>query len=237
MHLDVLDLNGFYKEPLGRVARQLIAAHIEELWDNARGQTVLGTGYAAPFLRPFLGEAYRVILAMPEQQGVIRWPGGEPSRTFLVNDSHLPLADASIDKALVVHSLEMSCAPNVMLRELWRVLAPEGRLLLVVPNRRGLWARLDTTPFGHGHPYSHGQLERLLSDCLYAPANWTSALFMPPLGWRSVLKTANAWERMGARAWPAFSGVLMVEAQKQLYAPVGRTVGARSPRAVEAREP
>ena len=237
MHLDVLDLNSFYQEPLGRVARHHITSRVRELWDNARGQTVLGTGYGVPFLRPFLGEAYRVILAMPEQQGVIRWPGGEPSCTFLVNDSHLPLADASVDKALAVHSLEMSCAPNVMLRELWRVLAPEGRLLLVVPNRRGLWAMLDTTPFGHGHPYSQGQIERLLSDCLYTPTNWTSALFMPPVGWRSVLKTANAWERVGARAWPAFSGVLMVEAQKQLYAPVARAVEARASRAVEAGKP
>jgi SAM-dependent methyltransferase len=237
MHLDVLDLNSFYREPLGRVARHLLAHHIRRLWSNTCGQTVLGTGYAVPFLRPFLGEAYRVILAMPEQQGVIRWPVGEPSCTFLVNDSHLPLADASVDKALVVHSLEMSCSPNVMLRELWRVLAPEGRLLLVVPNRRGLWARLDTTPFGHGHPYSHGQLERLLSDCLYTPTSWTSALFLPPLGWRSVLKTAKAWERVGARAWPAFSGVLMVEAQKQLYAPVGGAAKVRSPRVVEAGKP
>ena len=42
--------------------------------------------------------------------------------------------------------LEWSEKPRDLLRELWRVLAPNGRLLLVVPNRRGLWARVDTTP-------------------------------------------------------------------------------------------
>ncbi|MEJ2117834.1 MAG: methyltransferase domain-containing protein [Alphaproteobacteria bacterium] len=237
MYLDVLDLKHFYQEPLGAMARHLLTARIRELWSNTRGQTVLGTGYAAPFLRPFLGEAYRVILGMPEKQGVIRWPEGEPSRTFLINDKHLPLADASVDKALAVHSLEMSCAPNIMLRELWRVLVPEGRLLIVVPNRRGLWARFDTTPYGHGHPYSQGQLEHLLSECLYTPTNWAPSLFMPPLGWRAALKTATAWERVGARAWPVFSGVLMVEAQKQLYAPVGRAAKVRAARMVEAGKP
>ena len=117
------------------------------------------------------------------------------------------------------------------------MLVPEGRLLLVVPNRRGLWARFDTAPFGHGHPFSQGQLERLLEDRLYTPTNWAPALFMPPLGWRTVLKTASAWGRIGARAWPVFSGVLMVETQKQLYAPVGRAEKTRSARVVEADAP
>lgn len=234
MHLDVLEMHSFYATPLGSVAQHLLTHRIRALWGNARGESLLGTGYAAPFMRPFLGEARRVMLAMPEQQGVIRWPPDGPSRTFLASDTQLPLADASVDKVLAVHSLEVCGAANAMLREIWRVLVPEGRLLLVVPNRRGLWARFDFTPFGQGHPYSRGQLERLLGECLYTPTAWAPALFMPPLSWRAVLKAAVAWERMGLYAWPAFSGVLMVEAQKQLYAPVGG-LEARAARVVRAK--
>lgn len=227
MYLDVQELSAFYHSPLGIVARRLIARRIRALWPDARGEDVLGLGFAAPYLRPFLAEARRVILAMPEQQGAIRWPHDTPSASFLTSDTQLPLADASVNKVLAVHCLEVCNAANAVLREVWRVLAPAGRLLLVVPNRRGLWARFDTTPFGQGHPYSRGQLERLLRDCLYDTAGWTSSLFMPPLRWRIVLNTAVALERAGHYAWPGFSGVLIVEAQKELYLPVGRPVQAK----------
>lgn len=220
MHLDVLELYEFYHSGLGQMARRLITHRIRQVWPDVSGDSVLGTGFAAPFMRPLLAEAKRVVLAMPEEQGVIRWPHDAASCTFLTSQTQLPLADASINKVLAVHSLEACGAPNVMLRELWRVLAPEGRLLLIVPNRRGIWARFDTTPFGQGHPYSRRQLKRLLSECLFAPISWAPGLFMPPLNWRIVLKTAMAWERAGHYAWPRFSGVLMVEAQKHLYAPI-----------------
>jgi SAM-dependent methyltransferase len=220
MHLDVQELYDFYRSLRGQVARRLIAHHIRTFWPDVSRENLLGIGYAVPFVRPFLAEAQRLILAMPEEQGVIRWPHDQSSCTVLTNERQLPLADASMHKVLAVHSLETSNAPNLLLRELWRVLMPEGRLLLIVPNRRGLWARFDTTPFGQGHPYSRRQLEQLLDECMYAPTSYSPGLFMPPMNWRIILKTAVAWERAGLFAWPSFSGVLMVEAQKHLYAPL-----------------
>jgi SAM-dependent methyltransferase len=198
-------------------------------------------------MRPFLQEAGRVIAVMPEDQGAIHWPAEGASRAILASETELPLPDASIDRVLVVHSLEMAGSPRPLLREIWRVLAPEGKVLLVVPNRRGLWARFDHTPFGHGRPYSRGQLERLLASAMFAPTGWSPTLFMPPLGWRIVLNTAVGLERAGYYAWPRFCGVLMTEAQKNLYAPIVepakeaasrlRTANAVSPRLrVEARE-
>ena len=114
-----------------------------------------------------------------------------------------------------------------LLREMWRVLKPEGRLLLIVPNRRGVWARIDTTPFGHGRPYSRGQLERLLGDALFTPLEWASALFMPPLDRPWLLRWATAFERVGARLWPGFAGVIIVEARKELMGAVPKTAPAR----------
>ena len=116
----------------------------------------------------------------------------------------LPLADASVDRLLGVHCLEASERVGPLLREMWRVLTPEGRLLLIVPNRRGIWARLDTTPFGHGRPYSRGQLERLLTDALFTPLEWTSALFMPPLDRQWLVRWATA---LRARRRAAVAGL------------------------------
>ena len=220
MRPDVEEVRNFYKTQLGGVARRLLVHRIRALWPDVRGQTVLGLGYAAPFMRPFLPEAERVIAVMPEDQGATRWPLEGPSRVILASETELPLRDASVHKVLAVHSLEMAGSPRPLLREIWRVLAPEGKLLLVVPNRRGLWARFDSTPFGHGRPYSRGQLERLLDSAMFAPAGWSPTLFMPPLGWRIVLNTAVGLERAGSYAWPRFCGMLVVEAQKHLYAPI-----------------
>ena len=248
MRPDVEEVRNFYQTQLGVVARRLLVHRIRALWPDVRGQTVLGLGYAAPFMRPFLQEARRVIAVMPEDQGAVNWPAEGPSRVILANETALPLRDASVDRVLAVHSLEMAGSPRPLLREIWRVLAPEGRVLLVVPNRRGLWARFDNTPFGHGRPYSRGQLERLLASAMFASSGWTPMLFMPPLGWRVVMKTAIGWERAGSYAWPRFCGVLAVEAQKHLYAPIMepaketmaklRTAKAAMPRAclVAARE-
>ena len=220
MRPDVEEVRNFYKSQLGAVARRLLVHRIRALWPNVQGQTILGLGYAAPFMRPFLQEAGRVIAVMPEDQGAVHWPAEGPSRAILASETELPLRDASVDKVLAVHSLEMTGSPRPLLREIWRVLAPEGRLLLVVPNRRGLWARFDHTPFGHGRPYSHSQLDRLLASAMFAPAGWSPMLFMPPLGWRIVLNTAVGIERAGSYAWPRFCGVLAVEAEKHLYAPI-----------------
>ena len=139
----------------------------------------------------------------------------------------LPLADASVDRLLAVHCLETCERVGPLLREIWRVLTPEGRVLLIVPNRRGIWARLDTTPFGHGRPYSRGQLERLLNDALFSPLEWTSALFMPPIDRKWLVRWSTAFERVGARLWPGFAGVIIVEARKELMGAIPKAAPAR----------
>jgi hypothetical protein len=109
-----------------------------------------------------------------------------------------------------------------MLREIWRVLSPQGRVMLVVPNRRSIWARSDTTPFGHGRPYSRAQLEQLLENAMFTIASWNYALHAPPIEREFVLRSITGLERLGARFWPGIGGVIMVEGRKELIAPTGR---------------
>lgn len=221
MYPDVVDLREFYARPLGAVARRLIGARIRSRWGDVAGMSVFGLGYATPYLAAFRGEAERVGALMPAAQGVAVWPRDGARQAALVEEHRLPLPDSAADRLLVVHSLENCERLRPMLREAWRVLAPQGRVLLVVPNRRGIWARFDTTPFGHGRPYSRGQIARLLRDAMFTPLDWTQALYMPPLNLNVLLRYAAAWERLGALLWPAFSGVLIVEATKQIYASTG----------------
>lgn len=220
MHLDVIDLHAFYSSPLGQAASQIIGARVRQFWPNLAGLTVLGIGYATPYLAAFQDEAARTIAMMPAPLGVIHWPGESRNLTGLADETQLPFADASIDRILLVHSLETSEHLRPALRELWRVLAPGGKLLLAAPNRIGLWARLETTPFGHGRPFSRLQLTNLLRDCLFSPEQWASVLYMPPLGPRLMFGAPAKWEHIGKLLWPRFAGVWLVEASKQIYAPI-----------------
>jgi SAM-dependent methyltransferase len=227
MHLDAIDLNEFYARPLGAVVRRLLGARLRARWGDVKGERVLGLGFATPYLGAFRAEAASLGALMPAEQGVIHWPERGRSASVLVDETELPLADASADRILLVHVLEWTEDTRGLLRELWRVLAPNGRLLLIVPNRRGLWARVDTTPFGYGSPFSRSQLAKLLKEAMFSPEEWQNALYMPPFNWRILLKWPIFWERLGLVLWPAFSGVIMVEATKQVYAAMPVRVRAK----------
>jgi SAM-dependent methyltransferase len=229
MRVDVNDLRAFYARPLGGAVRRLIGHRIRARWRNVAGLTVVGLGYATPYLGPYRAEAETLSAFMPATQGALVWPSTGETKSVLVNEEALPLLDSSVDRMLVVHCLEGAERVGPLLREVWRVLAPEGRLLLVVPNRRSVWARVETTPLGHGRPYSRGQLERLLVEAMFAPFDWSWALHMPPIERAVVLRSATAFERVGARIWPSIGGVMLVEARKELVAPTGRRARVRVP--------
>jgi len=218
MRIDIIDLRDFYETDLGIAVRRIVRREIRNVWPDMAGLDCLGLGYATPFLGVFRPLANRVLNFMPAAQGVMRWPADGGSVTTLVEETSLPLADASIDRILLVHALENSESVRSMMREIWRVLSPGGRLMIITPNRRGIWARIDTTPFGHGRPFSRRQLNELMRDSQFTPIRWARTLYTPPFAFDFLARSSGAWEKIGNRLWPQFSGLLMLEASKQIYA-------------------
>jgi SAM-dependent methyltransferase len=211
-------MQAFYASPLGESAQRLTSARIAALWPHAKGLDVLGLGYATPYLAAFHKDARRTIAAMPAAQGAEPWPETGPGLSALVDEARLPFADCVFDRVLLAHALEETDAPRPFLRELWRVMAPEGRLIVIAANRLGLWARADKTPFGHGRPYSRSKLARLLNDSLLEPTASAFALHAPPWAPRAA---ANGLERLGQASGAPFGGVLLMEAVKRLSAQPG----------------
>jgi SAM-dependent methyltransferase len=219
MYNDVIDLKNFYGSNLGQIARRLIRRKIRTIWPDVSGMSVMGLGYATPYLRPFYSEADKVFALMPAQQGATHWPEEGFNLTVLSDDVELPLQNSSIDRILMVHSVECTEHLRSMLDEAWRVLTGNGRLLVVVPNRRGLWSRFERTPFGHGQPYSTSQLSRMLRNNMFASNQVARALFVPPYDWRVIVCSAYGLEDLGSRWLNHLGGVVMIEASKQIYAP------------------
>lgn len=225
MRRDVLELRQFYASRLGRAAREMVARKVEETWGDAQGMDVLALGYATPFLGPIAEAARRVVAAMPAQQGVEIWPLRAPNLACLTGEDALPFPNAMFDRILVAHGIEESPDAPALLREVWRVLAPSGRVVVATAARNGLWANAEKTPFGHGRPYTRSQLADLLREAELEPTSWTRALYVPPVDW--MAGWAEGFEQAGSRLWPGFAGIVLTEAVKQTFAVKPKAVRVR----------
>lgn len=228
MRRGIDELRRFYGEPAGALVRRLLARRLADAWGEADNCDVLGIGYATPWLDAFVG-ARRVIAAMPAGQGAEQWPVAGKNRTLLVDDRRLPFPAGSFDRVLLIHALEEADDPSALLTEAVRAMAPAGRIILATAARGGLWARAEATPFGHGRPFTRGQLERLVREVGLEPTAWSQTLYAPP--WGPLLPMADGLEQIGRRLIPGAAGVILLEATRHAYArarPVGQTRRVRS---------
>ncbi len=215
MPQDVRDLAAFYESPLGQLARRAILREVQNFWPDLRNYRLLGYGFALPYLPAFRG-VERAIAAMPAPVGAIAWPE-DKNAALLCEEDALPFPDVFFDRILIIHGLESSESLRALMRQLWRVLAPEGRILLVAPNRASLWAQVQRSPFGHGRPFSKVELEGLMKEALFEPGRWARALYAPPF--ETVTGSGKNWETVGRRLFGGIGGVHVVEAAKSLYSP------------------
>lgn len=225
--MNVVELRQFYASPLGKATHRLLAAKLLPALELPSDAILLGLGYATPYL----DQDFHHLAFMLARQGVISWPKEGPQKSALVDELDLPLPDNSVELALVIHGLEFSESPIELLQEIWRVLTPQGRLILVVPNRSGLWAASDASPFGFGQPFSRTQLWALLKEAQFSFTRMEPALIVPPRAKLAGMSIAPNIEKYGKTLLGHLSGVIVVEATKQVYAySAGRRVRRSLPR-------
>lgn len=217
---------GFYATARGRLAARLVRERLGRLWPSAAGLAVLGVGYPLPYLRLWQPAARLCLAAVTTAPPPAAWPPDPPSRTCAVDDGRLPFGDLLFDRVLLVHGVEVAAHGPRLLREVWRVLRDDGRLIVVAPNRRGAWAHLESTPFGQGQPFSRGQIDRLLAAHAFRVEQRDAALFVPPLPGGLVLGGARACEATGRAVLPQFGGVTITEAVKDMFAAIPLLPGA-----------
>ena len=211
-------LDRFYQSQIGTLSADLISQRILDLWGNCADLRLLGLGYATPLLKHWQSHARTCIAALPAPWQAARMDQAGGQALCRIAESRLPFREAVFDRILFLHALEEADNPRHLLREAWRVLAPEGRMLVITTNRKSLWSLDESKPYGHGRPWTRRQLSRFLNDCLFDVSASTTAVHMPPLNWPLITAAANAWERAGEALLPGLGGVVMVEAVKHLHA-------------------
>ena len=203
----------FYASPRGMTAAAVLRDRMAAFWPDLGGMAVLGLGYAEPYLTLWRDTAYRCVSASPASRAPV--PGGH---ACVVLEDRLPFPDLSFDRILLIHGVDEAGDARRLLREVWRVLKDDGRILVAAPNRLGLWAHVETTPFGQGRPYSYQQIAGLLAAGMFRAERRDAALFVPPVTARFLLRGWEIWEQAGHALARDLAGVILVEAVKDAYA-------------------
>lgn len=247
---DINTIRNFYLSPLGNIAIENIAERIFAIWPDIKqvqkaksSEYVAGIGYACPYFSKTINvddkTADNVLLQnmfciMPAAQGASFWPKNYMNRTLLAKEYELPFADEQFDKILIIHALEHTNDTRHFMREIWRVLKPNGKIIIIVPNRIGLWAHAEHTPFGSGKTFSTEQLKVLLTDGMFKPTNFDTALHFFPSQFSFVQKLSSTFDKFGRKFFKPCGGIVIAEATKQLYAATPDKVSLKSKKLVAA---
>lgn len=221
MSIDIVNLRQFYSSPLGRKVRRRLRRLVRDRWHTLSGHNTVGVGYTTDVL-PLPSNAEqkdsRIVALMPDAQGAIYWPVDAANHSVLADVLRPPFMPASLHRVVLMHVLEVCPAPHELLQVWWQFLAPGGRMILIVPNRHGIWARFGATPFCSGNAYTVAQLRQLLNDAAFTVRDVRSACFAPPSTHPLWLNLFGVLEWLGASFIPRMGGVLIIEAEKQIYA-------------------
>ncbi|MDJ0921105.1 MAG: methyltransferase domain-containing protein [Henriciella sp.] len=235
MRQSAATLQTFYSTRLGHAASGLIGQRLLDLWGACEGHSVLVVGYPPPISKLWIDTARACVGVLPEGMGDLTASSARGGIVTTSPENRLPFSDNVFDRIVLLHALEEADSPRRMMRDVWRVLAPEGRVVVVAANRRNFWSINDSQAFGHGRPWTRRQLIRFLGDGLFDITASTTAVYMPPLNWRIITAAARSWERVGEAVLPGLGGVVLVEAVKRLYAKPGGSAPATVNQAAPAQ--
>lgn len=220
MHVSAASLKAFYESKIGQVVRRILQRRLREIWPDVEGLSCVGLGYAAPYMPV---KAQRSVVFMNAETSAHCWPCEQnaANRAALIDPAAIPVGAERFDRAIMIHHLEHIQKLKDNLQEAWHILRPHGRLLVIVPNRHGLWARADWSPFGSGMPFSLSQILYYLESCDFKTVQVQEALFLPPRQRGLPLKFAAFLEQSLRYCLPVVAGVHLIEVQKEVHNPQG----------------
>ncbi len=223
MSMDVAEIESFYQRPEGMFIADLLYQDLgllQTIW------TQMAESGGAPLDKIAVGFPFALLeshhlpaVLMPAETGALAWSGADGIAVASIDSAAWPLATEMCDRMIILHALEHVRDQQGFLDEAWRCLRGSGELILIVPHRRGFWARSDKTPFGQGHPFSRRQIRRQLDQAGFEVAELKPSLFIPAFGLSLTNGVRHRINRLGRYIWPMFGGVLIIRAIKKLYSP------------------
>jgi SAM-dependent methyltransferase len=194
----------------------LESACVQRLLSDTFGYYLVQIGVTESFRDAMASSRIRHRILMPCEQ-----PSGHGGREIVGLPSRLPLASDSIDALLLPHTLDFSPDPHAVLREVERVLIPEGRVIVLGFNALsawGLWSLLrgsGTQVPWCGRFRTAYQIEDWLSVLGFDIELREHIMFRPPFR-RALGPSCAAFDTLGGRLWPILGGVYLIRAVKRV---------------------
>ncbi len=162
--------------------------------------------------------------------------GAEPGVALAADLAQLPLATSSIDLVLMPHVLEFARDPHQILREVERVLMPEGQVVICGFNPFSLWGLRRRFPASgipwRGRYLSLPRIKDWLALLGFEANRGCFGCYAPPAAQRKWINRFAFMERAGDRWWPIAGGVYIIQAVKRvqgmrLVTPAWRTAAVK----------
>jgi SAM-dependent methyltransferase len=157
-------------------------------------------------------------------------PATSSLRVALLTDSAaLPFPENSLDLVLLPHTLELSSDPHATLREVERVLVPEGRVVISGLNPASLWGlRQRRARFyqrlGYGELFlpeagehiGYWRLRDWLRLLSFEVESGQFGCYRPAVGSQASLERFAWMDKVGQRWWPIFGALYFLVAVKRV---------------------
>jgi len=219
--------SSYYSSPLGVMSRRFIRNKTYQFWPELRHYSLLGIGYAQPYLNRYMHQAERTLLSMPRVDDMKPFLYEDKNTLCITDLEEQPFPNQFFDRILIIHCLEFMGDVPKLLKECHRMLKPNGRILIIVPNRHSMWSRADATPFGNGSPFTPEQIKRYITESDFQIERMETALFTPPRNSAFIRKLSPLIEKYGPYAFFRFGGVHIIEVSKQVFATITPDKGSR----------
>lgn len=225
MRINLAKIDNFYKSRLGIYVQKQLVSSLSTMLESAgqKSKTCILSAASFPYMHA-VDEMKRCTLQAYHDQTI--WPEQGQGHYVMTDRTHWPYRAEDADFVVLFHDIEFAEDADVYLREAWRVLKGEGRLIILFPNRSGKWARYDNTPFGLGYPFTLEQMEKLLSSAHFTIDKVERKLFYGPYAPQSLIGRLHRTitEALGLYCLIQ-PGLYMICASKHIYAPT-RGLGA-----------
>lgn len=224
MWLDIIDYNNFYTGLLGKRIAFSLAEILEKEFLTLNQQPIshiVGYGYMMAIFNHLIAQKNindQFTLLFPSSMGGTVWSANNINSHALICDHDiLPFGDMQCDYIILCHALEHSKDSEDLLKSCHDALNPNGKLIIIVPARQGIWARSPYTPFGQGKPYSLTQLRYLLRKANMEITKHKRIFHTHPYLYKNFLKLHQIIDIIIKNIAYHLGGVLIVEAQRSEY--------------------
>ena len=200
-------LNEFYSKDLGKIASWFIRQKLIEISDPSSKEKTLCYGFTQPYADLF------------ENKETCLTPFRTSFEGEVVSEyDKFPIRDAQYDKIIAIHAVDHHNFPEEVISEFWRILEPEGKLILVVVNQNGFWKNSvcnETVGLAESYIKEALSFNKFFTEKIYP------CLSFPPIKSLFLIKLLDFFGRIFI---PSKSGILIFECKKKVFAPKGRTI-------------